>query len=309
MPVIFNRKELLLAFVLSLAPYSNADLVTFENRKVQYTISDMEEKEALALIGESKEQLEIASIYYDGKNGVKKDFDKAFYWYELAAKNDNPKAQNKLGYFYITGENVTKNATKAFEYFQKSALNGNSPAQANLGQMYLGNLGIPQNYELALHWFKKASDQDNKIAPFYIAHMYEHGLGLSKSIVEAKKWYEISSSRGYQPATDKILVFAINESNPNDIDLMTEEKNQYDKKLRNYHYTGTSNNEKLVAKYVPTKDSVKNQSEKKDSKKAPPKKTYQSKNSATHNSVKSTAVEKNQSSRPLIGIERFSKEK
>lgn len=309
MPVIFNRKKLLLAFVLSLAPYSNADLITSENRKVQYTISDMEEKEALALMGESKEQLEIASIYYDGKNGVKKDFDKALYWYELAAKNDNPQAQNKLGYFYITGENVAKNATKAFQYFKKSALNGNSPAQANLGQMYLGNMGIPKNYELALHWFKKASDQDNKIAPFYIAHMYEYGLGLSKDIVEAKKWYEISSSRGYQPATDKILVFGINESNPNDIDLIEEEKNQYDIKLKNYHSIGASNTEKLAAKYMPKKDLVKNQSAKNDIKKAPPKKTYQTKNSATQNSMKSPTVEENQSSRPLIGIERFSKEK
>lgn len=309
MPVIFNRKELLLAFVLSLAPYSNADLVTSEKYKTQYSVKDLEEQEALALMGESEAKLEIAAIYHEGKNGIKKDLDKALYWYELAAKNDNSKAQNQLGYFYITGENVTKDATKAFEYFKKSALNGNSPAQVNLGQMYLGNMGIEKNYEQALHWFKKASDQANNIAPFYIAHMYEHGLGLTKNVVEAKKWYEISSSRGYQLAKDKVLVFRINESNPNDANLMMEEKNQYDRKLRNYHSIGISNSEKLAAKYMPKKDLVKTQSIKSDSKKTPSKKTYQSRNSAMQNSVKSIAVEKNQSSKPLIGIERFSKEK
>ena len=90
---------------------------------------------------------------------------------------------------------------------------------------------------------------------------------------------------------------------------MMEEKNQYDRKLRNYHSIGISNSEKLAAKYMPKKDLVKTQSIKSDSKKTPSKKTYQSRNSAMQNSVKSIAVEKNQSSKPLIGIERFSKEK
>ena len=301
MPSIFNRKNSLLIFLLTLSHHVNAELVTLKEQKVEDPIT-MKEQEVAALMGGAEAQLKIASMYDHGTNGVKKDGKIALSSYEISAKNGNPQAQNVLGYFYIKGENVTKDEKKAFEYFKQSALSGNSSAQANLGKMYISGTGIEKNYEQAFYWFKKASDQDSQTAPFYIALMFENGLGLQKSLEQAEKWYQISLNRGYQPAKEKLL--EISTSNPNNATLLILENDEYNQKLKDYTLIkepvnkSKTNNVKKHSKFVESKESS-----------VPlPKKTYQAKQASTKNSQqKKVPPLLLHPTKPLVGIDRFSK--
>ena len=73
---------------------------------------------------------------YHGKAGLKKNYDKAFYWYTLAAEAENADAQNNLGYMYYKGYGVEQNNKQAIYWFQKAAIQGHSIALEHLLLMY-----------------------------------------------------------------------------------------------------------------------------------------------------------------------------
>ena len=52
-------------------------------------------------------------VCYDNGLGVEKDSQKAFNWYQEAAKNGKMEAQYNLGFFYDRGELVNQNFKKA----------------------------------------------------------------------------------------------------------------------------------------------------------------------------------------------------
>jgi len=84
--------------------------------------------------GNTKDQLGLARMYYNG-DGVTKDDAKAAEWYQKAAEQGNAFAQYNLGVMYDKGEGVTKDAAKAVEWWQKAAAQGNDAAQESLKQL------------------------------------------------------------------------------------------------------------------------------------------------------------------------------
>jgi uncharacterized protein len=73
--------------------------------------------------------------------GVKKDYAKARYYYELAAISGEDSAQNNLGEFYNEGLGVAKDQAKAITYFNQSAAQGYATAFKNLAAVYAAHDG------------------------------------------------------------------------------------------------------------------------------------------------------------------------
>jgi len=73
-----------------------------------------------ALDNDSQAQYLIANIYYDGKNDVEQDYEKAMKWYKKSAQAGNAKAQLKIGMMYCQGHGVLISYKKAVPYIQKS---------------------------------------------------------------------------------------------------------------------------------------------------------------------------------------------
>jgi TPR repeat protein len=90
-------------------------------------------------------------------HGVPQNNEKAFYWFNKAAADDDPFAENELAYMYATGKGVTRDPVQALHWYQKAANHGLSSAQYNLGLLYLHGIGTPRNKELALQWFQKSA--------------------------------------------------------------------------------------------------------------------------------------------------------
>jgi TPR repeat protein len=90
--------------------------------------------------------------------GVQKDYKRAFYYFNQAAEQGDPLAQNELGYMYAVGKGTPRDDEKAFLYYHQAANHGLASAQYNLGLLYLHGRGTPVNKAKALECFKLSAD-------------------------------------------------------------------------------------------------------------------------------------------------------
>lgn len=109
----------------------------------------------------------IGDLYAEGK-GVKKDINKAFYYYEKSAECGYSNGMNMMALAFLYGgiEDyiVEKDIYKAADYFRTSAELGNVAGQRWLGICYLEGIGIGQNHNEAVKWLKKAMKQGDEDA-------------------------------------------------------------------------------------------------------------------------------------------------
>ncbi|EXX50137.1 hypothetical protein RirG_273700 [Rhizophagus irregularis DAOM 197198w] len=54
------------------------------------------------------------AIFYENGEGIEKNLEKAFHWYQKAAENGNENAMNNLAICYESGEGIEKDLKKAF---------------------------------------------------------------------------------------------------------------------------------------------------------------------------------------------------
>ena len=106
--------------------------------------------------------LELAS-YYESSDRTRSNIEQVFFWYYKAAKDNDPKAQKKLGDIYALdrdeGFPVTRDVQKALEYYRLSAAQGNADANYTLGQMYEKGQGVPNDLKEAVRLYQLASGQ------------------------------------------------------------------------------------------------------------------------------------------------------
>lgn len=89
--------------------------------------------------------------------GVRQNDAQAFYYFNKAANEGDPFAQNEVAYMYAVGKGTQRDYTKALSYYQKAADHGLASAQYNLGLLYLHGMGTQPNPGLANYWFKQAA--------------------------------------------------------------------------------------------------------------------------------------------------------
>ena len=140
---------------------------------------------SFAYANDAQEQYERGANYDNEGN-----YSDAIKYYRIAAEQDLPEAQFKLGVFYANGLGVKKNDSEAVKWYLKAADHGLSAAYYNLGIMYL------KGYKTALGWFVKASEMGDDDADMNIATMYHKGMGVKQSEREAVKWYRKAAERG-----------------------------------------------------------------------------------------------------------------
>ena len=87
---------------------------------------------------------DLGAMYYDG-TGCEQSFEKAVYYYQMAAKNGNRQAQENLGYCYYYGRNMPVDYEKAFHYFALGAFDGHLVSLYKIGDMYMNGYYVPKN--------------------------------------------------------------------------------------------------------------------------------------------------------------------
>ena len=130
----------------------------------------------------------LGVMYKKGK-GVKRDDQKALYWFTKASEQGCKRANFHIGMMYENGDGVKKNYLKALDYFmdsgvysehiknkieiyKKEAEVGEGELQYKLGLIYENGIGIRKYSKSAIYWYKKAAsngirDANNRLACLY----------------------------------------------------------------------------------------------------------------------------------------------
>lgn len=128
-------------------------------------------------------------------------FDKALYYYQLAADYDYAAAQFGVGWIYERGKGVKSDDAKAAEWFRKAVLKGHAIAQYELGMLYEGGNdfgnGPKKDRVKAKEWFLKAAKQGYAPAQGMVGYMYQEGVGeKAKDYKKARQWFLKSADQG-----------------------------------------------------------------------------------------------------------------
>src|SRR5271170_607592 len=140
---------------LSLATFSVTGMCLPVDTEEPSAVRKTAEIRAKAERGFVKQEIELAEAYFFG-DGVPRDVSEAARWYEKAAADGDPVAQNQIGYFYQAGIGVPRDPVRAAHWYQLASASGLGEATVNLGILYLKGLGVPQNAQTAQQLFGDA---------------------------------------------------------------------------------------------------------------------------------------------------------
>ncbi len=126
--------------------------------------------------GDVAAQLQLGYAYLYGQEGLKIDYEKAFYFYELAANQNDPIGLNNLATLYYNGVGVKRSPKKAAEIFIKASKLGNADAATNLGFMYLSGNGIEKDIAKGQQYLEQAASKGNVLAGFMTGYAYYKGF-------------------------------------------------------------------------------------------------------------------------------------
>jgi TPR repeat protein len=118
------------------------------------------------------------------------------------ANNDDPWAQDTLGYYYENGEKVRKDYNKAFYWHKKAAEQGNFSGQFNLGCDYYEGKGVEQNYEEAFYWLTESAKQGYAEAQLLVGICFSEGYGVGQDQIKAAYWYKLAAEQGNEYAME-----------------------------------------------------------------------------------------------------------
>ena len=139
----------------------------------------------------------LGDIYYFG-SGVSVDYAAAFNWYQNAV-NDPEKADDiaecMIGDCYYNGNGVEKDDNQAFLWYQKAAEKDNPDAQYKLGNCYYHGDGVEVDKEKAFHWYEAASF-DNIEAKYMLGECYYYGEGVEENTTQAFLQYLHAGEQG-----------------------------------------------------------------------------------------------------------------
>ncbi|KAH0459806.1 hypothetical protein IEQ34_010469 [Dendrobium chrysotoxum] len=146
--------------------------------------------------GEPRAMELLGEIYARGA-GVERNYSKALEWLTLASKQQHYSAYNGLGYLYVKGYGVDKkNLTKAREYFEKAAENKEPGGHYNLGVLYLKGIGMKKDVTLACKYFLTAANAGQPKALYQVAKLFQKGIGLKKNLLMATYLFKMVAERG-----------------------------------------------------------------------------------------------------------------
>jgi len=146
--------------------------------------------------GDSEAQFQLGKCYENGWNDLHMDYDMAVQWYQKAAKQGHPEAQNKMG----TDCLLKNNYKEAMKWYESAAKAGSLNAMYNMGMMYMYKKYGMYNEEKGYNCYRMAAEAGHARAQFELGLCYYGGIGTVKYKTQAVVWFERSAKQGYDEA-------------------------------------------------------------------------------------------------------------
>lgn len=158
-----------------------------------------------AQLGYVDAQNTIADSYYAG-NGVEKNYQKAFEWYQKAANNGHLEAMNSLALMYEKGDIGQPNIEQAEKWYKFAADRGHASSQYMVSLIYREHEKF-QNLKLARDYLVRAANGGHAPAQYDLALHYEDALYDSpKSEKLALKYYQLAVAKRYPKAMNNLAL-------------------------------------------------------------------------------------------------------
>lgn len=155
-------------------------------------------------INRAKELATRGMGLYTGRNGYRRDFEKAREALLEAARLNNADAECILAHMYENGNGVEQDYAVAAEWYRKAADKNVAMAQNSLAYFYDEGLGVEQSFIEAAKWYKKAADNNDASAQYNYADMLANGIGIEKDLEQALEYYRKARKNGVQQAASEI---------------------------------------------------------------------------------------------------------
>lgn len=145
---------------------------------------------------ESEKNAKHALQFYEGKK-VKKNLERSFYYYNLAANKGNIQAHFALGLYYYSGIGMKKeNKEKSFKHFKYAAMKGNAKAQYCYGMCLYRGEGVKLNKTKGIRYFRLSAQNGYDEAQYLYGRCLYEGYGIRKNIDEAEKYFKNAIKQG-----------------------------------------------------------------------------------------------------------------
>lgn len=149
--------------------------------------------ESVAKEGNLQAQV-MAAMFHESDEIIPKDYEKAYYFYDLAAKQNSSIGQFAVGRALMLGLGVSVNQKEAVVWLKKASENGEFNADLLLGECYSQGLGVEEDGKQAVKHYMKAAAHSVFEAEYRLWKCYERGLGVPVNEEEAKKWMDRAKS-------------------------------------------------------------------------------------------------------------------
>ncbi|KKO45767.1 hypothetical protein WG68_08610 [Arsukibacterium ikkense] len=146
--------------------------------------------EKAAKDGDVKAYTKLGSMYFFGLNGIKRDIVKARDLLIKSSNQNDPEGQYYLSLIYSGFFNAAEqNKHEELEWLEKSALNGYADAQCSLAQKHLYGNGIKKDIKKALEWYERSAENGSEDCMIQLANMYRQGETVEKDLSKAFNIY------------------------------------------------------------------------------------------------------------------------
>ena len=122
------------------------------------------------------------------------DYEKALYWFENAALQDNGEAQYYMGSYRLEGRGGVKDDAAALEWFIRGAENGVALAEYMVGRLRAEGIACEADEKKAFDCFLKSAKKGCVEAAKMISMCYENGVYTKKDPELAQKWKKFAES-------------------------------------------------------------------------------------------------------------------
>lgn len=160
--------------------------------------------------GNVNTQLSLGYMYLYGENGVEANYEEAFKYYEMAAKQNNPIALNNLGSLYFNGIGTKRDYRKAVQLFAKAAQNGSDDAAVNLAFIYLSGKNSAEFQKKAIELFMQAAQAGNNTAKFMLGYAYYRGFQVEQNYHKAVELIRAASDAKFDEAQHIMAMMYLN---------------------------------------------------------------------------------------------------
>jgi TPR repeat protein len=128
--------------------------------------------------------------------GVKLDYKKAYYIFQILAENGDAEANNAIGMMFKQGIGFKQIDEQALIYFRKAVEGGYAKAALNIALMYKYGHGVKQDYSKFIEWLEKAGEMGYENADYFLGYSFYKGQGKKQNYRTAFQYFEKGAEKG-----------------------------------------------------------------------------------------------------------------